>query len=156
SDRFGLLNSWALIVQPEGQGVHRDTVPLEAPALPRPAAERRPSPGASGQSRSSSGGRSSSGQQPDLSKRAEEIRRTWLTMSPEEKRRAQEEMAKQGLRPGGRPLPEAEKQRMKKDVSERRPTNKDGRPLTDEQIQRRKDEFFKKKQEKGKFQPRDN
>jgi hypothetical protein len=95
-------------------------------------------------------------------------------MSPEEKRRAKEEMAKRGLNPGGRPMTEAEKQRMKeeyyrkqqserrgspgekKDVSERRPTNKDGRPLTDEEIQRRKDEFFKKKQEKGKFQPRDN
>ena len=53
-------------------------------------------------------------------------------------------------------MTEAEKQRMKKDVSERRPTNKDGRSLTDEEIQRRKDEFFKRKQEKGKFQSRDN
>ena len=173
SDRFGLLNSWALIVQPEGQGVHRDTAPLEAPAPPRPAAERRPSPGASGQSRSSSGGRSSSGQQPNLSKRAEEIRRTWLTMSPEGKRRAKEEMAKRGLHPGGRPMSDAEKQRWKeensrkqqserrgspgekKNVSGKRPTNKDGRPLSDEEIQRRKDEFVKKKQEKGKFKSGD-
>ena len=165
-DRFGMLNSWALIVQPEGQVTHRDTSPLGTPAPPRPATESRPGPGASGASRSSSGGRSDSGQpayldalsrqQPGLAKRAEEIRRNWTKMSPEEQRRAREEMAKRGLRPGGRPMTEAEKQGMKKDVSERRPTNKDGRPLTDEQIQRRKDEFFKKKQEKGKFQSRDN
>ncbi|MFP6603087.1 MAG: proprotein convertase P-domain-containing protein, partial [Pirellulaceae bacterium] len=99
SERFGMLNSWALIVQPQGQVTHRDTAPLGTPAPPRPAAESRPSSGASGPSRSSSGGRSDSGQQPDVSKRAEEIRRNWTKMSPEEQRRAKEEMAKRGLRP---------------------------------------------------------
>ena len=158
SDRFGMLNGWALIVQPEGQVVYRNTTPLGAPTPSRPGVESRPG--------GSSGERSDSGQQPGLSKRGEEIRRAWPTMSPEEKRRTKEEMAKRGLNPGGRPMTDAEKQRakeeyyrkkqsesgqpagVKKEFGQQRPVDQQGRLLTDVEIRRRaNDEIRRRKEE---------
>ena len=84
SDRFGMLNGWALIAQPEGQVVSRSAAPLGVAAPPQATGQNRPGAGTS---------RGSSFQQPD-----------WSKMSPEQRQRTKLELAKRGLSTSGRPL----------------------------------------------------
>ena len=93
SDRFGMLNGWALIAQPEGQVVSRPTAPLGTPA---------PAQGTSQSRSGSTTSRGSSFQQPD-----------WSRMSPEQRQRTKLELAKRGLSTSGRPLSPEERQRWK-------------------------------------------
>ena len=155
SDRIGMLNGWALIVQPEGQVVHRKTAPLGTPTPSGPGVESRPGTDARGGFRLSVGGRSFSVRQPE-----------WSKMSPEEIRRTKAEMAKRGLNPSGRPMTDAEKQRAKeeyyrkkqsesgqpagakKEFGQQRPVDQQGRLLTDVEIRRRaNDEIRRRKEE---------
>ena len=157
SDRFGMLNGWALIAQPEGQVVQRPASPLGAPAPPQPASQGRPGPSASGGSRSPSGGAGSSGQQPD-----------WTNMSAEQRQRMKVEMAKRGLHPSGRPMTEMERRLSKMTLEEQRRTKEEmykrglhpsGRPFSQEELQKRSEAYKRKAEKKlGKEKPsvRDN
>ena len=161
SDRFGMLNGWALIAQPEGQVTQRPVAPLGTPVPSQGTSQGRPDPGARGDTRSSTGGRGVSSQRPD-----------WANMSAEQKQRTKVEMAKRGLHPSGRRMTDMEirlskmtpdQQRKTKEYLYERGIHPSGRPFSQEEL-RKKTEAYKNKEErkevkrseKGKFPVRDN
>ncbi|MFP6752070.1 MAG: proprotein convertase P-domain-containing protein, partial [Pirellulaceae bacterium] len=110
SDRFGMLNSWALIASPEGAAGNTQTAPL---AAPQPAA----STGGGGEGQGRPAGGQSSSRSPG--------KPDWASMTPEQIRQTKQEMAKRGLNPSGRPLTEEDKRRMQNDQLREKNQQKD-------------------------------
>jgi subtilisin-like proprotein convertase family protein len=127
SDRFGMLNGWALIALPQGDPGTTQPAPQTAPQPAPPAAGQEGGPA----------GEQSSNQPPQ--------RPDWRSMTPEQKRQTAEAMAKRGLHPSGRAMTESEK-RMKnmsgeekkryKDEMTRRGLHPSGRAMSEEDKRR--------------------